>query len=116
MGDGNGETPAPTRERPINISSFLPSNVKIVDGAAGDFHTLLISDSGRVFTFGQNDVGQCGSGIEGNIHWTPIEITSLLTGAGANTIKSVAAGSAHSIVLDIIGNVFTFGLDSDGQV
>ena len=110
MGDGFGETPAPTRERPQNIS--IPS--KIISGSAGQYHSLLLSADGKIYCFGQNTFGQCGTGSENNIIWIPQDITANFP--LGTTFQSVSAGGSHSVVLDGQGRVFVFGSDSNGQV
>ncbi len=78
--------------------------------AAGDAHTCAVNQSGEVWCWGMNGYGQLGtySGFQ-----TPSPI--LVEGLSKPAV-SVAAGSAHTCVLDIEGDVFCWGDNIRGQL
>jgi alpha-tubulin suppressor-like RCC1 family protein len=81
--------------------------------AAGERHSLLLADDGTVFSFGNNGDGATGLGTTAEFEpvATPIDTTNL-TGV---TIKQVAAGERHSLLLADDGSVFSFGAHDEGQ-
>jgi alpha-tubulin suppressor-like RCC1 family protein len=91
---------------PIDTTNLAGRTITQI--AAGGYHCLLLADDGTVFSFGQNDLGQTGLGID---DWssttvaTPIDTTNL----AGKTISQVAAGWDHSLLLADDGTVFSFG-------
>ena len=51
---------------PVVIDFFLRSDIKLVQVACGLMHTLVLSDDGRVYSFGCNAGGQLGRSGEGS--------------------------------------------------
>ena len=70
------------------------SNFHIVDVAVGDNHIIALSIDSKVFTWGNNQNGQCGIGNTISTVCTP-QLLASLTGVA---IKQVTAGTTHSIV------------------
>jgi alpha-tubulin suppressor-like RCC1 family protein/chitodextrinase len=70
--------------------------------AMGYFHTLMLSDDGTLWAWGDNIHGQLGDGTTVN-RAQPVEIK------GINGIKSVAAGHKHSLALKEDGTVWAWG-------
>ena len=103
--------------QPINITpSFsLSPNETIEDVALGWGHSLALTSSGRLFTWGKNDSGQLGDGSNINA-FTPKYITSRLRLAPNDMIMSIAAGSSHSALLTKEGRLFLWGRNVYGQV
>lgn len=62
----------------------------------------------RVWTFGNNRVGQLGLGDDKNRN-VPTEIVGM-------TALQVSAGYDHTAVIDIMNDVWTFGHDENGQL
>jgi alpha-tubulin suppressor-like RCC1 family protein len=87
----------------------------ITQMAAGRSHSLLLADDGTVFSFGSNNEGQTGLGIEGFTNTrvaTPIDTTNL----AGKTITQVAAGDRLSLLLADDGTVFSFGSNRFSQL
>ncbi|KAL0280278.1 UNVERIFIED_CONTAM: hypothetical protein PYX00_001618 [Menopon gallinae] len=87
----------------------LPYTSPVVQIACGLHHTVVLTQSGEVYTFGSNIYGQLGVG------------DVLLRGGPVNVsipvpAQSVAAGSNHTVVLTVKGEVFTFGSYQKGQL
>ncbi|MCJ1326334.1 hypothetical protein MMC10_002998 [Thelotrema lepadinum] len=106
-----------------NIQPKLSWQEKITAIASGADHALLLTSTGRVFSFAASTSsfpsrGQLG--IPGLTYTSrptgsfdqPHELTTLR----GFTIMSVAAGELHSLVLDTEGRVFTFGDNTTGQL
>lgn len=77
--------------------------------ATGNTHTLIISD-GKVYSCGKNVSGELGLGENVNDIYEFSQIPEL------NNIIEVAAGSYHSLALDINGKVYSFGDNEYGQL
>jgi alpha-tubulin suppressor-like RCC1 family protein len=87
---------------------------KITQVAAGSNLSLLLADDGSVLSFGLNDTGQLGLGMEDN-HVsvaTPINTTNL----GSLRITQVAAGYSYSLILAENGSVFAFGANHNHEL
>lgn len=79
----------------------------------GSYHTICLSDDGRVFTMGNNLEGQLGFLNKGNslrITKCPCQIETL------PPVKRIACGKDFSVCLDTNGNIWTFGNDVKGQL
>ncbi|EKX36384.1 hypothetical protein GUITHDRAFT_145837 [Guillardia theta CCMP2712] len=52
-------------EQPVDISHYFPAaaELQIRQVACGGFHTLMLSEDGRIFVFGSNCFGQLGLGL-----------------------------------------------------
>ncbi|RPB15288.1 RCC1/BLIP-II [Morchella conica CCBAS932] len=77
------------------------SDYKITQIAAGDHHSLVLDDAGRVFSFGDNTSGQLG--FPYNSETNHIEVPTLLTFQGmydtkqiVPKVKKIEAGGANS--------------------
>lgn len=71
----------------------------------GDQHTAVISNTGELYTFGDNSEGQLGIGIEFRNN---IDRPTLVTGISEETIQ-VSCGYRHTLVLTNHGTVFGMG-------
>ena len=84
---------------------FPGPSIKIVSAAAGADHNLAVDENGGVWVWGRNDSGQLGKNtrtLGAVADRTPVQIIS----SGA---KSLAAGHAHSLILEQEGSVLGFG-------
>ena len=82
--------------------------------SAGGAHSLVVTSSGAVYSFGDGESGQLGHGhiFEEVRALQPTEIEAL-RGVGA---CKVAAGAAHSLVAASDGRVFGFGYGEDATL
>ena len=101
---GDGETKA-NSDVPVMVTGL--TNIAAI--AAGTSHSLALDNSGKLWAWGGDSMGQLGDGgyaISANL---PIPIVEL------SNIVSVAAGSDASAALDGDGNVWQWGSsDTDG--
>ena len=90
--------------------TYLPGNVRSV--AAGGSHTIFLMQNKQVFACGNNSSGQLGLGNDSNnFYKIPQRIISL-----PGKVRSVVAGSGHTIFLMDNGTVFVCGDNSSGQL
>jgi len=97
----------------------IPEDVKIVDASCGEYHTVLLSDDGRIWTFGNNACGQLGLGYSGydtgRIIPTKIPIGENGLHKDVNIVK-VSCGNYHTVLLSDDGGIWTFGSNVRGQL
>lgn len=87
----------------------LPTKSPIVQISCGLHHTVVLTLSGEVFTFGSNQFGQLGTG-----DLQPISGAHLIK--IPHMVSQVAAGSNHTVILTTKGIVYTFGNYQKGQL
>ncbi|XP_050562405.1 probable E3 ubiquitin-protein ligase HERC3 isoform X1 [Spodoptera frugiperda] len=93
------------------LSKWRESNhIKAV--AAGEFHTMYLTNSGHLYSCGNNEVGQLGRHTDNREGKTP----ALVETFKECTVSSVACGIQHSVAVDEWGQLFSWGSDSMGQL
>ncbi|KAF8058855.1 Herc6 [Scenedesmus sp. PABB004] len=87
--------------------------VRVKAVAAGNAHSLALSDDGRVFAWGHGHYGALGLG-RAHLRWEgqPREVTAL---AGVK-VASIAAGAFHSGAVDADGHAFLWGHGGSWQL
>ncbi|KAI3794199.1 hypothetical protein L1987_36828 [Smallanthus sonchifolius] len=106
-----GHTPeSKTENVPSQVKAL--DNVKIVQAAIGGWHCLAVDDQGRAYAWGGNEYGQCGEELEkkddsGRTLRRDIVIPQRC--ASKLSVRQVAAGGTHSVVLTREGHVWTWG-------
>jgi alpha-tubulin suppressor-like RCC1 family protein len=98
-------------------------NERVTDIVSGLEHALMLTSSGRVFSFasGSQDFPSKGQmGIPG-LSWEsrppgPFDIPHEITTLKGFPVKKIAAGDYHSLVCDSEGRAFTFGDNTSGQL
>ena len=113
VASGSGSVgPNPT-PRPL----ALPGAVgRVAQLATGSTHSLVLTSTGELYTFGENQFGQLGraanSGTE-NANRVP-ELVSL-PGAGGQAVQ-IAAGVEQSLALTSTGQLYAFGGNRYGEL
>ncbi|XP_054159354.1 RCC1 and BTB domain-containing protein 2-like isoform X2 [Oppia nitens] len=106
---GNGNTnPSST---PLLVTSNLMGK-RVIDVFCGSYHTLVLTDDGEVYAWGQNNCGQIGSGSTTN-QPTPRKVTA---GIGSRTVVAIACGQICSMAVLDSGEVFSWGYNGNGQL
>ncbi|GAB6018518.1 hypothetical protein CHUAL_000215 [Chamberlinius hualienensis] len=83
---------------------------KATNAAGGRAHTIITTDSGKVYSFGGNSEGQLG--LSDDVSRPEPTVIEGLEGP----MVSVAAGSYHTVLLNGDGVVYVFGSNSEGQL
>lgn len=88
---------------------YLPTESPVIQIACGLHHSAVLTQSGDVFTFGDNLYGQLGVGDP---------VARSIPGMVRLPFHAVhiACGSYHTVVLTVRGEVITFGNHSKGQL
>jgi alpha-tubulin suppressor-like RCC1 family protein len=123
----------PTRQPQMSLAG-------VQSFSCGVRHTIVLSERGGVYTFGNSRNGQLGHGDQetmfdpcayglgssarGRIEWVMQQGEKVETHNGSgkkpaeNNLKfvSVAAGAYHSLAVDEGGGIFSWGLPDDGRL
>lgn len=89
----------------------LPANSPIIQLSANKYHTIALNALGECFVWGFGKGGRLGTGNEFD-RIEPTRLASLET----TPIKRVAAGENHTMALSRVGQVFSWGSNSFGQL
>jgi alpha-tubulin suppressor-like RCC1 family protein len=90
------------RKDPCLLVSLLGESVSAVQ--CGASHSLALTSTGRVYSWGKNSQGQCGTGHLGEV-LRPVPCKTL----SSERVVQVAAGWEHSIALTDKGAVYAWG-------
>lgn len=87
----------------------------------GGYHTVALNDNGDVYTWGRGDANQLGLPTSelfkddlGLVALKPCKLSFFTE--NDIFIKSAACGEAHTLLLDTLGTVYSFGWAEDGQL
>ena len=83
----------------------------VVSVATGRFHSLFLTDEGKVFACGKNDCGQLGIGKKQESVSTPT-----LVAYKGDDIVQIACGDAFSLLLNAEGVIYACGTPEHGQL
>ena len=95
----------------MKLGHKITTGVPIAHISCGADHTLLLSNTGCVYSLGLGSRGQLGHGDI--LERKEPAIVEALAGVG---MKMVACGSWHSLVLSIYGDVYSWGWNEHGQL
>eukprot|EP01105_Mastigella_eilhardi_P026738 TRINITY_DN7867_c0_g1_i1.p1 TRINITY_DN7867_c0_g1~~TRINITY_DN7867_c0_g1_i1.p1 ORF type:complete len:718 (-),score=127.24 TRINITY_DN7867_c0_g1_i1:717-2597(-) len=99
------------RNQPTQLSPLCFTE-KVTSVAAGDYHTLFLTEHGRLFSCGQGKVGQLGHGTRDN-KTVPSQV-------GVDNFIYIAAGGGYgcsfSFAISTSGDVFSWGNNKFGQL
>jgi len=104
LGDGT----TVNKSSPIMLSNT--ASVSWTAVAAGAAHSLIIKSDATLFTFGNNIVGQLGLGDA-----TTVNNRNSPNQVGGSWL-AIGAGSSHSVGIKSDGTLYTWGLNSSGQM
>ena len=81
---------------------------KIISIGCGQYHTVVASNEGDVYSFGRNDSGQLGLTITDNSVSVPKEVKGLKS-------QQIACGYYHSVAVSN-GQLYCWGKNDSGQL
>ena len=111
---GHGKHGGPAEGSPTIVEGLRPTRVTAI--AAGLHHSVALSATGIVFTWGR--AAALGVG-DGNAHLhSPYPITQLLEAAHHDQARvcAIAAGGSHSLALAHTGAIYSWGTNANGQL
>jgi alpha-tubulin suppressor-like RCC1 family protein len=89
----------------------LLSDLNITVIKCGAYHTMALTQSGEVYTWGSNYLGQIGFG-DNKMNLIPTKVKGL----DENEIKMISCGFNHSMALTESGSVYSWGYNRFGQL
>lgn len=96
-----------------SLVSFEPLNGdKFVSVTCGHEHILLLTESGKVYSYGRGSKGQLGLESLDDSFEQQKEIEAL----SGIKIMQISAGGWHSLVLSEFGDIYAFGWNESGQL
>ena len=100
----------PKNERvPRKVEAF--EGERVLQAAAGGYHTAALTAEGELFTFGRGGYGQLGHGST-NDEFKPRKVDTF---QGMRVVQ-VAVGKNHTAVVTTNGGLFTFGSGDNGEL
>lgn len=99
---------------PVQIPALSGKGIKKI--TCGKRHTLALTESGCIFSFGEDSYGQLGqSSMRDSSRYlrTPKLIRDSLEGV---RVVDIATGDSHAAAVTSNGRVYVWGLGSDGQI
>ena len=112
---GNGTNNATTAANPTPSLVALPAG-RITQIAAGFDYSLVLSSTGQVFAFGDNEYGQLGSPDNSGTTTANPSATQVSIPASSGPVVQIAAGGYQSLVLTSSGQVYAFGDNDYGEL
>ena len=101
-----GQDDTRDRHTPVVVEVELGVGNPVAMVACGDSHTLVVTQAGLLFVFGNGSDGQLGLGDTDD---TKVPVPLDPARFGGETIAQAAAGSEHSAVVTSGGSVWTWG-------
>ena len=100
---------------PVTEPHLIVMTEKIKVIAAGDGHSLILTENGNVYSFGDNSRGHLGLGPDVNQKSIPtlIDLKSI-TGKRIK-IKAISTSEFNSLILTEDEDVYSFGIDINGK-
>ena len=102
------------RDIPTKLDSSHYGNKKIIQIAAGSFHSLILTEDGFVYSFGGQYRYVLGLGNEYVNATIPHKIDDLYY--HNKRVERISAGGAHSFIVTVDKKVYAFGENSYGQL
>lgn len=106
LGDGT------TVNRDTPVSTLLPAGTTVTGVGGGQAHSVAVTSTGSVLSWGDNSFAALGIGSVGGIFTTP-QVTSLPAGT---TVTSVVAGLFYSMGKTANGMILAWGNNFRGQL
>lgn len=95
---------------PPVVTAFVAN--RVVSVSAGSVHCLCVGEGGEMFSWGNDEHGQCGHGYIGSVYSAPRWVESML----GVLVRSASAGDVHSLVVTEDGDLYSFGGGAAGQL
>lgn len=105
LGDGT----TVTRSAAVRVQT--PLDVRFLQVAAGGGHSLALDSNGNVWGWGQNNHGQVGNQST-STRTVPVQVDRMK--AGSVKFKEISAGAQHSLAVDVNGDAWSWGYNTDG--
>jgi alpha-tubulin suppressor-like RCC1 family protein len=89
----------------VDVPNKQDKSGKLVRLAAGYHHSMALTDSGRIYSWGTGDVGQLGHGPQKK----RCSVPSMIASTSNQRFIAISASENHSVALTDDGHVYTWG-------
>ena len=93
----------------------IDNSIDVVKVAAGYYHSLALTDSGEVYSWGDNEYGQLGLG-DTTDRTSPKKVTQNVNDGSKVVFADVKSSNGFSIGLSTQGDLYTWGENNFGQL
>ena len=94
----------------ISLPTLVHIPELVISLAVGLNHSLAVTESGALVSWGYSEHGQCGHGITSSEYSTPQFVQ------GIGRVRNASAGSLHSLAVTEDGALYSFGCGTRGQL
>lgn len=111
-----------SRKRPKDTIHPVPKRHEalksqaIVDVAAGEYHYLALSQTGEVYSWGDNEYGSCGNGQVLSDLPGPEKVDFFDSLPQGDKVQRIFASGASSAALTRTGKLYAWGKNEQGQI
>jgi alpha-tubulin suppressor-like RCC1 family protein len=91
------------------LCTTFTDHSSIAQIATGDYHVLVLTKAGKIYSWGSNQFGQLGLSHEREVH-SPEEVVL------GERVRFISAGSTFSVAVTENGEVYTWGQNHSGQL
>eukprot|EP01080_Neovahlkampfia_damariscottae_P000904 gene904-9814_t len=91
------------------FSSIFNQKQEVEEVQGGEYHSILLTTSGHVYSIGDNEYGQLGVG-------TKIAISRSYIKANVSNIKQISTFRYHNLLLNSSGSVYAYGYGEYGEL
>ena len=102
-------------EVPRRVEFFDDLPCTVVDVVAGGWHSLALTSDGDIYSWGWNQVSQCGHSSD-QLSTVIREPYPVDLGSGENPVSKIGAGARHSVAILKNGEVYSWGWNKYGQL
>ena len=114
LGRGHNDDDDPDNHVPRPVAGVGLERITLV--AAGFGHCAAVTEGGKLFLWGRNDHGQCGTGTFGGNVLAATQCDSGVLADADVRVVFVACGWAHTVALTSDGGVIAFGYNAYGEL
>lgn len=106
-----GDNTTTRKNIPVDITSYfnLDEDDQIKKASLGHTFSMLLTEKGQIFSWGDNYYGQLGNNNDKEIQLTPQDITQSFELSIDEKVINIALGSSHSMAVTSNNRVFTWG-------
>ncbi|PCH68631.1 MAG: hypothetical protein COC01_03430, partial [Bacteroidetes bacterium] len=106
----NGETGDGTTFSPRPTPQVVPGLTNIIDVIANTYSSFALDNKGYVWGWGNNGLGQLGTGDDLTDHPSPVKLTSI------RNVVQIQSLVYHTIAITGDGTIYSWGWNNDGQL
>lgn len=107
---GIGDNSTANRVKLLPVPVAQPDGVKFTDIQLGGYHSLALGDDGNLYSWGQNDKGQLGTGGTASVN-----VPTKLAVPGNPSFTDISGGEYYSLALTDEGVAYGWGFNRTGQ-